>query len=117
MMDAMMKEMMKKKKKEGEMDPQYKSAKMGVLKDIRNMASDEMGEDVKGLKKVTVAAPDAEGLKAGLDKAEDMVSAEAKDKSDESEIMDEVMDEEMKPEEIDAMIAMLEAKKAKLEAK
>jgi hypothetical protein len=65
-----------KSKQSKEMDPTYKDAKMDVLKQIRDLAAGEMGNDVKGLKKVTVAAPDQEGLEKGLDKAKDIVNGE-----------------------------------------
>lgn len=65
------------KSKQGkDMDPTYKDAKLDVLKQIRDLAAGEMGEDVKGLKKVTVAAPDSEGLEKGLEKAKDIVDGE-----------------------------------------
>ena len=49
-------------------------AKMSILKEMRKLAMDDMGEGLKsGLKKVTVAAPSEDGLKEGLDKAEDMI--------------------------------------------
>lgn len=49
-------------------------AKMSILKEMRKMAMDDMGEGLKGgLKKVTVAAPSSKGLQKGLDTAEDMV--------------------------------------------
>lgn len=50
--------------------------KMSALKGLHKMASDMMGSDLSGMKKVTVAAKDKKGLKAGLKKAEDIVSDE-----------------------------------------
>lgn len=70
-------QLMMKKKEEGKMlSPVEKDAKMGVLKELHKMASDSMSDKIKGLKKVTVAAPDEKGLEAGLDKAKDLVSQE-----------------------------------------
>ena len=50
-------------------------AKMDVLKQIRQIASDAMKDDMKmrGLKKVTVASNSEEGLEEALDKAKDML--------------------------------------------
>jgi hypothetical protein len=62
------------KKGKGSLDPEYKSAKMDVLKALHKEMGDMMGSDLHGLKKVTVAAPDKEGLAEGLDKAEDMLA-------------------------------------------
>lgn len=47
--------------------------KMAALKGLHKMASDMMGADMKGMKKVSVIAKDKKGLKKGLDKAEDML--------------------------------------------
>lgn len=68
-----MKEILKKRKPDANMDPIKKKAKMGVLKEISDMAGGAMSDDLKGLKKVTVAAPDKAGLSMGLKKAEDML--------------------------------------------
>lgn len=50
------------------------------------MAMDDMGDGLKsglgGMKKVTVAAPDSQHLKEGLNKAEDMVGEMPMDKDD-----------------------------------
>lgn len=67
-----LKELMKKKKGK-ELDPSYKDAKMGVLKEIMDLASGEMKGDLTGTQKVTVAAPDKESLEKGLEKAKDLV--------------------------------------------
>jgi hypothetical protein len=121
----LMKEILKKKKSE-DMDPMYKDAKMGILKEIRDLAAKDMGEDLKGLKKVTVAAPDQEGLKAGLNKAEELIEGEPCPKCGKSPCECEKDMEEKKPtedslpemsaEEIDALLKLLEAKKAKLQS-
>lgn len=74
----MLKELMKKKGKKDDIDPTYKHAKMGVLKHISDMASGAMGDDIKGLKKVTVASSDREGLEDGLETAKKLVSKKGK---------------------------------------
>ena len=67
-------ELMKKKKSEGgEMKEDKMSSKLKVLRELRGMANEAIGSDLPSLKKVTVAAPDKEGLEAGLEKAEELV--------------------------------------------
>jgi rRNA maturation endonuclease Nob1 len=97
------------------MDPMEKNAKLGVLKEIKDMASKKMGEDVAGLKKVTVAAPDEKSLEEGLDKAKDLVgevgdhAAAEKPEAPKAEA-DELGD--LSAEEIDQLIEALKAKRA-----
>lgn len=131
MADMKMFEKLMEKKGKASLDPEYKSAKMGVLKDLHSKMGDMMGEDVKGLKKVTVAAPSKEGLTKGLDKAEELLSKGSKfgfeDEAPEvsSEGMPcpecgEMHEEGEMPhslEEVEAKIAELEALKAKLSTK
>ena len=71
-----MKDMMEKMKmmKDGDEEKDYKKmAHMQVLKDLRQMAMDAMGEGMSDMKKVTVAADDDEGLEEGLKKAKEML--------------------------------------------
>lgn len=100
-------------------------AKMKVLMDLKKMAADMMGEDLsEGMKKVTVAAPDSESMKAGLEKAEELMEEADDAEMDEmpdgmAEMMgdddeDEMMEEEMSPEDIEAEIARLMEMKAKM---
>jgi hypothetical protein len=98
--------------------PMHRKAKMDLLKQLRRMAmdmihEDSMGgeEDAAGLQKVTVAAKDKEGLKQGLEKAEDVLEdmpelAEADDAEEDAE----------DPAELEAKIAELQAKLAKVKA-
>lgn len=109
-----LKELLGAKKK---IDPTEKEAKLAAIKGMRKMAGDMMADDMKSMKKVTVAAPDAEGLKEGLEKAEDVV--EQMPGMEESEDMEEMSDEEEMEmpeslEEIDAMMKKLAEKKAAL---
>lgn len=53
-----------------------KAGKMAALKGLHRMASDMMGADMAGMKKVSVMAKDKSGLKAGLKKAEKIVGEE-----------------------------------------
>jgi len=79
------------------------------------MAGDMMADDMKSMKKVTVAAPDQEGLEAGLEKAKDVVEEmpEMEDESPEDEMM-EVVESCETPEDIDKLIAKLNEKKLEL---
>lgn len=87
MMDKFKKMMMKKAKEGKFLSDSDKEAKMDILSELKELASDAMGSD---LKKVTVAADSAEGLKAGLEKAKEVV--EKKEEADETEC--EMEDEE-----------------------
>ena len=69
-------------------DSNKKKGKMAALSGLRDMASKMMGDDLDKMKKVTVMAKDKKGLKAGLDKAEDMLTSKKK-KKDEDEEEDE----------------------------
>ena len=133
--------LLKKKMDEGkELNPIDKDAKMGVLKDLHKMASDSMADKLHGIKKVTVAAPDEEGLKHGLEKAQDIVSdmpemlEESEDGHPEGEELEESAEHELSesPEEeasehdelgemdeadIDAQLADLMKKKQLLQMK
>jgi hypothetical protein len=106
------------------MDDLMKKAKLEVLKDLRKQCMDSMGSSMKGgLNKVSVMAPDAESLKEGLEKAEDIVESNPMQMGEESEEMeDEEMSEEsedseseeMSEEELDKKIQELMAKKSKI---
>jgi len=109
-------------KKNGKKDDMKKEAKLSVLKELRKMASDMIGGDLKeGMNKVTVASDSKEGLKKGLEKAEDLMEQapdmeeELEDEEMEYEDMEEESDEdEMSPEDIEAKIQELMEKKKKL---
>lgn len=97
-------------------------AKLKVLKHLKEMASQMMGDDVKGgmegLKKVTVAAPDKEGLKLGLEKAQDMMGHESEEPEEDEMEHDEPHDEEhMSLDEINAEMQHLMELKKKLTLK
>lgn len=121
-----LKEMLGKKKKEKDGDDLKKEAKLGVLKDLRGVASGMMKDGMKA----TVMAKDKEGLEKGLLKAKDLV--EEMPESEEVEEMEElvgkdldgdseegespehkvkVMAEDCDVEDLDAMIKALQAKK------
>lgn len=119
MNDKFLKLLEKKRGESKSMRPLEKDAKMRAVHQMRKMASDEMVEPLKGLKKVTVASDSSEGLKTGLDKAEDLIESKMSEMPDEEEVMDsakeEMGEEELQsPEEIDAKIKELEALKAQM---
>jgi hypothetical protein len=96
-------------------DPIEKEAKLAAVKGMRKMAGDMMADDMKSMKKVTVAAPDQEGLEMGLEKAQDVVEEmpEMEDESPEDGMM-EVVESCETPEDIDKLIAKLNEKKLEL---
>ncbi len=99
------KSLLAKKLKEGKkVKPEEMGAKKSVLQELRADMADKMGSKLGGLKKVSVAAPDAEGLKKGLEKAEDLVEG-MPDLQDQSEEYSEGAADEMleEAEESDAM--------------
>lgn len=117
-----LKELIKKKAKEGKfLSEDEKAAKMEMLNGVKEILGESMSDKLKGAKmqKVTVASPTPEGLKAGLEKAEDVV--EEKLASDESEDEEEDMMED-KPEMMmaglskDEKIKKLEEELAKLKS-
>lgn len=128
----MFKELLKKKQSKGEMDPKHKEAKMGVLKEIRDMAAGDMGDEIKGMKKVTVAAPDRKGLEEGLDRAEDMVKSPIlgqemegneenpstyNEHSQSVDKLDAILGDDCTSEDIDKLMSDLKARKENLSKK
>ncbi len=133
MYDKLMKKLEKKDKK---LDPLEKEAKMDVVKSLRDQAGAMLSDKVKGLKKVTVASPSKEGLKEGLNKAEQIVEGAEEDMGEdldknneegessehkakvlgEDKMMEEC--EDMSPEELEEKIqALMQMKKEKLAQK
>lgn len=109
--------MFKKKMKSEGMNAIDKEAKLAAVSEMKKMAEDAMSEKLGGLKKVTVAAPDDESLKQGLEKAEDIVESKLGESEDESEMEEESEDESemaMSEEELDKKIQELLALKEKL---
>lgn len=81
--------MLMKKAREGKfLKDDEVSAKMDVLKELKDMARDGMASD---LKKVTVASDSKEGLKKGLEKAKEVL--DSKEVEEEMEDEDESEDE------------------------
>lgn len=87
----MIEKLFAKKAKQGkELDPMEKEAKMHVLQELHKDLADHMGDQLRGLKKVTVGADSKEGLAEGLDKAKEILH-----KMPEAPEADENADEEM----------------------
>lgn len=108
-------EMMKKKGKG--MSEDKKMAKLEALKDLRSFANDLLGDDLKSLKKVTVASDTPEGLEAGLEKAEEIVKAKDEEEAEEEmeDMQEEEMGEEYSASNMAEMVAMMdEEEKMKL---
>lgn len=99
-MNKMLEKLMEKKKKEGsEMEPMYKDSKMSMLKALRDEMSGLMKGELAGDKmhEVQVASDSPEGLKEGLEKAEDVVEGveaampESEEKEEDASLSDEEM--------------------------
>jgi len=96
MKDNKFKELLMKKKAQGKvLSPEAAQQKMEVVKELMESMGEDMGERIKGMQKVTVAAPDKKGLKEGLEKASEVI-----DGVPEMSDMDEVMNEDDKVEGI-----------------
>jgi hypothetical protein len=94
MMDEFKQLLMKKKQSQGDkpLDEHKMKAKADMAKSLSDMLGSDITEDMKkssGIKKVTIASDSTEGLKEGLDKAEEIVDpleedSEEEDSEDES---------------------------------
>lgn len=122
-MDKLMK--MAAGKKKSNLSDVEKDAKMSVLHELKKLATDKMKDNLGGLKKVTVASPDKQGLSKGLEAAQAMMEGEEIGESDEeavAEDLDLAGDRspedmsEMSEEEIDAKLQELMEKKKALKS-
>jgi hypothetical protein len=107
---------MLEEKKSKKVDPMAKKAKMGVLGSLKSEMQKMMGDDVKGVKKVTVAAPDEESLESGLETAKELVGGEEPSHSYEDKVGMEMEKYKEDPSlaNIQSLMACLEEKKAEL---
>lgn len=71
-MDEKLKKLMKAKG-DKKMHPIEKEAKMTSLKELHDMAKGMLGDRLHGIKKVSVMAPNKEGLEQGLSKAKSLL--------------------------------------------
>lgn len=123
MKDKLEKLFEKKAKEGGSMPDHEREAKMDVVKQMKSDMAELMGDKLKGSKKITVASDSKEGLKAGLDKAEQLLAggglAAAADDEDHIEKDEPVEDsesplvegDELSEEELDEQLARLMAMK------
>lgn len=89
MKELLEKLMMDKMGDSKKMNPKEIQAKLDVLKELFEMAHSKAGEGVAdGMQKLTVMAPDKEGLMEGVEKAEEMM------KSDYPEKMEDMMEDD-----------------------
>lgn len=98
-------------------DPKKIEAKKNVVQEIMDMLSGDMANQMKGLKKVTVASDSSEGLEKGLNKAHELLGAESEVSEDEmeddsEEMMDDQASEDAKIAELEKQLAELKAKKS-----
>lgn len=126
MRDKLMK--MMEKKKARKVGPAEQKAKMGVLNELKDDMSSQMGGSLKDMmaKKVSVMAGSKEDLKKGLDKAKELVgqmpdNGDSEDEeSSEHEALESAEEETAEDEEgtvdVEDQIRMLEKKLAKLKA-
>lgn len=130
---------MLEKKKAKKIGPAEQKAKMGVLNELRDDMSSEMGDNLKGMmaKKVSVMAGNKEDLKKGLDKAKQLVgempngeesemespaheaaeSVEEERSEHEEEELPELQGDELAEAALDDQIKELQKKLEKLKAK
>lgn len=103
-MNEKFKELLMKKAKEGKtISPEQAKEKMSVLDELSGMMGGEMADKLKGMKKVSVIAKDEEGLKKGLDKAEEVLE-------DSEEDSEEKEDQDLSELSKEELIEMLEGK-------
>jgi len=96
--------LLEKKKKSGmQMSENECKAKTNVVKSLKDFASEAMGKDLGGLKKVTVASNSEEGLKKGLDKAEEAIEGDDEDMEMASDDSSEFEGEESSDESLAAL--------------
>lgn len=127
-------ELLKKKAAEqskSPVDSKVLDAKKNVVKEIMDMLKGGMSDQMKGLKKVTVASDSPEGLEKGLNKAQEIIGSASEDAPEEEEMSDKHpsmmhnMEESLEPSEEEMSedessedeIAELEKKLAELKAK
>jgi hypothetical protein len=121
----MMKKLLEKKKSKGMLSDEESSAKMSVLKNLRGKSNESLAEKLKGAKKVSVMSDSEEGLKAGLDKAKEIVESEPSELDSPDQEMEKMTGDdedsedpycEMSEDQLDEHLAKLMAKKEELKA-
>lgn len=112
MMDDFMKLLAKKaKEQKGPMHGPKMDAKAAMAKELSDSLGSDILDGIKDMKKVTVASDSKEGLKEGLEKAEDILDKpEMEDSEDESEMEESEDESEMEEpsEDLESEISKLE---------
>ncbi len=97
-------------KKGKKLSPLESKAKGDVLSSLRSQFADKVDEKMGGMKKVSVAAPDVEGLAEGLEKAEELVEQMPKsEEADEMKSYEDCSAEELQ-QKIDMLMKLKEEK-------
>ena len=100
MMDEFMKLLAKKaKEQKGPMHGPKMDAKAAIAKELSDSLGSDIMEGIKGMKKITVASDSEEGLKEGLEKAEDVLESKIDKEENESEEDSEEESEESEQED------------------
>lgn len=109
--------LMEAMKSKPKMSEGHMEAKKNMLKELIKAMDGEIASPMKKMKQVTVAAPTEEGLKAGLEKAEEVVEGEESEEKSEMKMVEGDEEDHLKsmieslPEEKLAEIkAMIEQK-------
>lgn len=101
--------------KKSKIDPIEKEAKLRAIKNMKKAAGDLMADEMKGMKKVTVAAPDEESLAEGLETAKDLTEEMPEmDMMEDEDTLEDILEDVSSVEEIDELMAKLAEKKAAL---
>lgn len=117
-MEEFMKLLAKKaREQKGPMHGPKMDAKAAMAKELSDSLGSDIMDGIKGMKKVTVASNSEEGLKEGLEKAEDVLESKSEDESeDEVEERDSDMSEDdMEKDEESESSDSIESEIAKLE--
>jgi len=101
-LEKMLMQKMGGKKEDSEMSPEMCQAKEDVLQELieamQGLQEQRVGDGMKSMQEVSVMAPDKEGMKKGLEKAEDVLemlpSDEEEMESSEGEMEDKEEDDE-----------------------
>lgn len=114
MMEDFMKMLQKRQREQGPQDEKKMKAKASMAKELSDTLGGDIAEDMKGMSKVTVASDSEQGLKKGLEKAEDVL--ENKMESEESEDMEEEKeDSEEESSDSEDLKSQIEELKSQLE--
>lgn len=112
-MQDFMKMLQKRQREQGPQDEKKMKAKASMAKELSDTLGGDIAEDMKGMSKVTVASDSEQGLKKGLEKAEEVL--EDKMEPEESEDMEEKEDSEEESSDSEDLKSQIEELKRQLE--